>query len=147
MKKYVFFSVLLAFTIAGWSQQQTRSPYEGAWKLVGLTSTAGNTVKHFKNTEFGDQVKMWTGNHFSFTGIVKNGNTDIDLFGYGTYTLNGNEYVESIVLHSVKSLINTNYKCILEFRNDTLYQIMNDIDQSGKEVKGSFTTEKYIKLN
>lgn len=137
---------MLAFTIAGLAQQKAKYPYEGAWKLAGLTSVSGNTIKNWKSAEFGDQVKMWTGNHFSFTGLAKDGNNQVDLFGYGTYTLNGNDYVESIVYHNAKSMVNTQYKCKLEFRNDTLYQIMQDVDPSGNKIEGSFTTEKYVKL-
>jgi hypothetical protein len=144
MKKIILFSMVLAFIFASCSQKKLMSPVEGAWKLVGFTTVSGDTVRNYKSTETGDQIKMWTTNHFSFTGTWKADNTD--LFGCGTYTLNGNNYTEKITFHNDKSLINTVYKANLEIRNDTLYQTSHPMDTGGKEMENYTTTEKYIKL-
>lgn len=146
MKKAVFFSLVLGFMIAGCTQKSTKSPVEGAWKLVGVTSVRGDTVRNIKGAELGEQIKMWTGNYFSFTGTAKNGNTDVDLFGCGTYVLNGTDYMESITFHNEKSLVNTKYKATIGIKNDTLYQTYYLLDAAGKEMKNHSSTEKYIKL-
>jgi hypothetical protein len=144
MKKTLFFSMVLAFIFASCNQQNLKSPVEGAWKLVGFTTVSGDTVRNLTSAVTGDQIKMWTTNHFSFTGKWKADNTD--LFGCGTYTLIGNNYTENIAFHNDKSLINTVFKAKLEIRNDTLYQTFHPTDATGKEMESYSSTEKYIKL-
>jgi len=65
---------------------------------------------------------MWTGNHFAFLGTNLTDTAVLPEYGGGTYTLKGNRYEESIEYHNDKSLINTKFKALLEYRNDTLYQ-------------------------
>ena len=144
MKKTILFSMVIAFIFASCSQKNVKSPVEGAWKLVGITTVSGDTVRNYGVKEMGAQIKMWTTDHFSFTGIWNADTTD--LYGCGTYTLNGADYAEKITFHNVKSMINTVYKAKLEIRNDTLYQTNHDVDAAGKEIENTYTTEKYTKL-
>ena len=146
MKRDVFFSVVLAFIIAGCTQQELKSPVEGAWRMVGFTSISGDTITNYLMTpELGSQIKMWTKNYWSFTGIGKTDTTDIDLFGCGTYMLNGNEYEEKIIYHNDKTSINTLFKATLEIKNDTLYQTYHPTDSTGIEMENYTSIEKYVR--
>ena len=88
---------------------------------------------------------MWTKNYWSFTGIGKTDTTDIDLFGCGTYTLNGNDYEEKIIYHNDKTSINTIYKALLEIKNDTLYQTAHPTDSTGLVMENYTLIEKYVR--
>ena len=86
---------------------------------------------------------MWTKDYWTFVGIVKTDSTDIDLYGGGTYTLNGNKYEENIIYHNDKPSINTKFKALLEIKNDTLIQINNILD--GWKRPSRYGIEKYVR--
>jgi hypothetical protein len=117
-----------------------------AWHQVVFTLISGDSVTNYLMTsEFGSQIKMWTKNYWSFTGIIKTDTTDIDSFGCGTYTLNGNEYEEKIIYHNDKTIINSVLKATLEIKNDTLYQTYHPTDTAGIELVNYTAIEKYIR--
>jgi hypothetical protein len=124
MKKIIFFSLVITLIIGSCAQKVTKSPYEGAWEMVGYTSMSGDTATNYKipSPENGSQIKLWTKNRFAFTGIVKTDTSEVDVYGSGTYTLVGDKYEESIIYHNDKKLINIKDKFLLELRNDTLFQ-------------------------
>jgi hypothetical protein len=88
---------------------------------------------------------MWDKDNWLFVGIAKVGNVTYDLYGGGTYTLNGDRYTENIIYHNDRSLINTKFKALLEIRNDTLIQT-SPVDDNGQVIKGEYSIEKYIRL-
>jgi hypothetical protein len=90
----------------------------------------------------GSQLKMWSMKHFAFGGTYKGDTTVVDLFGGGTYTLNGDKYEEDIIYHNDKSLVNTKFKCILEIRNDTLAQ--KTVDNNWQPIR-QYLIEKYVR--
>jgi hypothetical protein len=148
MKKILFLSLIISLIIVSCTQQEVKSPIEGAWQQVGFSWVSGDTITNYNlpSPDLGSQIKMWTKNHFAFMGIMKTDTTDVDLYGGGTYSLNGDKYEESIIYHYDKTLINTKFKALLEIRNDTLFQTYHPIDSIGKEMENYSSIEKYIQF-
>jgi len=149
MKNIIFLSIIIALTTGSCMQKEVKSPIEGAWKMAGFSWISGDTITNYSvpGPEFGSQIKMWTKNYWSFTGIGKTDTTDIDLFGCGTYTLTGTEYEETIIFHNDKTSINTKYKALLELRGDTLYQTAHPYDSTGKQMENYTSIEKYVRAD
>jgi len=124
MKRIVFLSLVITFIISSCAQKEVKPPCEGAWEMVGFTSMSGNTATNYKipSPENGSQIKLWTNNHFAFTGITKTDTSEVDVYGSGTYLLVGDKYEESIIYHNDKKLLNIKDKFLLEVLNDTLFQ-------------------------
>jgi len=101
-----------------------KSPLEGAWELVyGSWSAYDET---FPAQIRGGGTKLWSKEHFAFINrfIIDEDTTDTfyDLYGWGTYELNGDKYKEQIKLHSADGYHGTTARMLLEIRNDTLIQ-------------------------
>jgi hypothetical protein len=147
MKKILFFSMIISLIIVSCTQQEVKSPIEGAWQLVMNTWVSGDTITNFvaPTSGVGSQLKMWSKKHFAFVGTYKDDTTIVNSFGDGTYTLNVTEYEENIIYHNDKSYINTKYKALLELRGDTLYQTAHPVDSTGKQLMNYTSIEKYVR--
>lgn len=148
MKKFTFLAVGFALIIFSCTKkQEIISPVEGVWNQVGYTWISGDTITNYRmpSPELGSQIKIWTKNYWSFTGIGKTDTANIDLFGCGTYTLNGNDYEEKIIYHNDKTTVNTIYKALLEIKNDTLYQTAHPTDSTGRVMENYTSIEKYVR--
>jgi hypothetical protein len=145
MKTVVFNCFVLALIIGGCTQEKS-SKIEGAWKLVYNKTVYGNTPYYvFPNIDPTEgQIKMWTKDHVSFTGIIKWDSASTDNFGVGTYKLNGNQYEESYLYCSYSEFIGKTLKLTLEIKNDTLTQ--TSLEKDGKFDKSSYMIEKYVRL-
>ena len=126
-------------------QREVKSPVEGSWEMVSATAISGDTVTNYKVPETGSQIKMWTSKHFAFTGILLTDTSKLDVYGNGTYTLNGDKYEESITYHNDKSFVNTKAKFLLEIRNDTLYQ--KGVTDENWNLPGAYAIEKYVRVD
>jgi hypothetical protein len=144
MKKIVFLNLIISFMIGSCTQQEVKSPIEGAWQLAMNTWVSGDTITNFAvpTSGVGSQLKMWSMKHFAFGGTYKGDTTVVDLFGGGTYTLNSGKYEEDIIYHNDKSLVNTKFKCILKIRNDTLTQ--QTVDINWQPIR-QYLIEKYVR--
>jgi len=147
MKKILFLGLIISLIIISCIQQEVKSPIEGVWQQVGFSSVSGDTVTNYKlpSPELGSQIKTWSKNYFTFIGTMKIDTTDIDLYGSGTYTLNGDKYEENIIYHNDKTLIKTKYKALLEIRNDTLIQKGVLLDDW--TLPRQYGIEKYVRLD
>jgi hypothetical protein len=67
-------------------------------------------------------------------------------FGVGTYTLNGNLYVEDIKYHFDPAYEGTKNKIWLEIRKDTLLHVF-PVDDLGKPNQARHWIEKYVRLD
>ena len=147
MKKIVFLSLIISLIIVSCKQQQeSKSPVEGTWKLVGLYSP------QFTSTSYDDmikngQIKTWSKEYFTWVGhseldtVVWNG------YGAGTYTLNGNQYEENVIYLYDTTFMNKKFKGLLEIRNDTLFQKYNSNPIGDSyELGDGYTTEVYVRL-
>jgi hypothetical protein len=120
---------------------------DGAWSLVYYQSIAKDSVvgKYIGRDVVGSQVKVWSEGHFVFVGRFKVGTKLIDNYGGGTYTLEGSQYIETILYHTNKQWVGTHPKMLIEIKKDTLYQTwpVNDMWQIDKS---NYTLEKYVRL-
>jgi hypothetical protein len=138
------FSLLLLF---GFILQQKSPSIEGAWKLVHATFRQnGSSTWEFPGAWPGNDMKIWSKGHFIFVGRFKDDATATDNFGGGTYTMEGNRYVEKIQFHIAPELVGTTAKMLLEIRNDTLIQTW-PVGENGQIDKNSYNEEKYVRLD
>jgi len=146
IKNILFLSLIISLIIGSCTQKEVKSPIEGVWQQVGFSSVSGDTVTNYKlpSPVFGSQIKTWSKNYFTFIGIMKIDTTDIDLYGSGTYTLNGDKYEENIIYHNDKTLIKTKFKALLEIRNDTLIQ--KGVLPDDWTLPRKYGIEKYVRL-
>lgn len=142
MKKIIFLSLIVLLIIGNCTQQEVKSPLEGAWKMVYLKM--GSSGLTMPGQISGSQIKMWSKEHYAFTGQFKTDTAVIDNFGWGTYKLNGNNYEEYVTLHASKSSIGNTVRMILEIRNDTLtYSYPTDENWKLPE---KYNIEKYVMI-
>ena len=106
----------------------------------------GKVTNYFSDRYNVSQIKMWSGNHFSFVGKYRVDTTTTYRFGVGTYTIDGNLYVEDILYHFDAAYEGQKNKIWLEVRNDTLLHIF-PVDDIGKPNQARHYIEKYIRLD
>ena len=121
MKRVIFLSLIILLII-GSCIQEKKSPIEGAWKLVYLKNRSMEET--FPAQISGEQVKMFLNGHLTWVGQFKlpTDTTILYDYGLGTYTIDGNKFIENVKIHGQKSAIGTK-KMIMEIRNDTLIQM------------------------
>jgi len=141
MKKIVFFILIIILIIVSCAQE-TKSPIEGAWKLVYGKWTSFE--QSFPDQIKGSSIKFWSKEHFAFDGQFKLDTTILDNYGWGTYVLNGEKYEENIILHADKPSIGTKVRLLVEIRNDTLIQ-RYPADENW-ELPEKYSTEKFIRV-
>jgi len=141
MKKTIFLGLIILLIIGSCTQEK-KSPIEGAWKMIYAKS---RTMEETYPAQVqGEQIKMWSKEHFTFVGHFEWDTLSQDSYGWGTYTLNGNEYEENIKLHVTKSSIGQTVRMLIEIQNDTLIQRW-PADENWVLAE-EFSTEKYIRL-
>ncbi|WP_282136495.1 hypothetical protein [Seonamhaeicola maritimus] len=141
MKVIVF--TLLICLLASCGKRQSKNSLEGTWKMVYAETLENDslTIKDLTNVEF---VKIRNENHFAFF----NQQTDSENAFYGgggTYTLNGNNYSETLSYISVKNLRGHVFPFQIEFSGDTLIQ--SGIEKVEKANINRKIIEKYIKIH
>ena len=121
MKKVIFLSLIIAMIIGSCTQEK-KSPIEGAWKLVYAKNRSMEET--FPAQISGEQIKMFIKGHLTWVGQFKLPTDTAILYDYGlgTYTIDGNKFIENVKIHGQKSAIGTK-KMIMEIRNDTLIQM------------------------
>lgn len=142
MKKIAILSLFLSLFLFSCKQKEVKSPIEGVWKLVYAESPSANFI--YPENVKGEDIKVWTKTYFTFDGTFKNDTTEIDSYGWGTYTLNGNKYVETLRFYPDKSSIGNVINMLLEIKNDTLIQKF-PADENF-QLKENYNTEKYVRL-
>jgi hypothetical protein len=141
MKKIAFLSFVFLVIITGCKQQKTaKSPIEGVWQVVSAQQWHRDTlILQVKKDIDGTELKIWSGNYFTWIGKWKINDTIQDYFGGGTYKLEGNRYEESQIYPSQST-----GKMLLEIRNDTITQIW-PVDDNGNVIKSNYGIEKYVR--
>jgi hypothetical protein len=145
MKKILaLISVIVLFTIG--CNKEKPNPIEGAWDMTYAVKVADDTVSlKYPGDVEGNQMKMWSKEHFVFVGLFRQDTTELDSFGGGTYTLEGNIYKENIEYHVTRSIVGKTNQMYIRVSNDTLYQIW-PVDDAGVFDKANYNEERYIKL-
>lgn len=142
MKKLIFSGLIILLTMGVYAQEK-KSPLEGTWKCVsmGTLKMPGGRGPSMTN----GSIKTFSKEYFTFVGHVTTDTVSVDVYGAGTYTMNGNKYEEDIIYHNDKSLIGTKYKAIDEIVGDTLYHKTNEMADSW-DLGKNYYTEKYVRL-
>jgi hypothetical protein len=144
--KNVFVIALIIGLIASACAKQENKPLIGGWKMVQMQSNDnGKITNYFSNRYNVYQTKMWTKNHFMFVGKYQVDTVTTYRYGVGTYTLNGNIYVEDILYHFDASYEGRKNKIRLEIRNDTLLHIF-PVNDKGEPSQSIYWIEKYVRL-
>ena len=118
---------------------------EGAWRQVESQTIKGNsTVIEFPGKTNVDDIKIWSGNHFMFVARIKTDTTVEDMYGVGTFKLEGNKYEENLQIINYKPWEGKTIKMLLEMKNDTLIQTF-PVDDKGQMDKDWAVIEKYIR--
>jgi hypothetical protein len=146
MKKAIYLSLVIIF-ISGSCTQEKKSPIEGAWQLIETQSVEnGKTVTTYPGVLVGKEFKTWSGKNFMFVGRWTENSIITDNYGFGTYSLNGNEYEETILYHFNKPYEGQTIRMKLELRNDTVFQVYHRLDTAGMPDEKVYSVEKYVRM-
>jgi hypothetical protein len=146
MKTKLLYFFLIVFIIGACTSQK-RLKIEGAWKLVQYQTINGDSViSEFPGKRVLNVTKIWSENHVAFAGTDKCDTVVwADWYGVGTYTLEGNKYIETTSILFYKPWEGKTIKMKMEMKNDTLI-IYYPVDDKGQMDKKEAWIEKYIRL-
>ncbi len=146
MKKIMMLFIAVLMISPGCKQKEEFNPIEGAWNLIYVKDVENDSVvSEFPLTYQGSDMKIWTKENWCFVGRYTNDSVTEDNYGGGTYTINGNIYMENIVYHKGKDLVGKKIKMLMTVKNDTLIQIW-PLDENDQVNKSNCTVEKYTRL-
>jgi len=144
MKKVIMLSLIASMIALGCSQKPANSP-EGAWRLISTEVTSGGeTHVEFPITYSGFQYKIWTDKNWMFFQEWSVDTVSGEAYGGGSYTIDGNQYVESIEFHTAPRFVGLDVDMTLELRNDTLIQIYHPVDSLGQTIEDELSIETYV---
>ncbi len=145
--KFIASLMILIIIFSCSPNEKQHRKIDGAWSLVSYRTIAKDTVvgRYLGQNVVGSQVKIWSRNHFVFVGRFKVGKQETDNYGGGTYTLQGNQYIETILYHKNHQWVGTQPKMLVEIKKDTLYQTW-PVNDSWQIDKSNYTIEKYVRL-
>lgn len=113
-------TLMLCLALLGCVSEK-RNPVEGSWQILsGSQKTADTAFSYSQENIFA--IKMFSGNHVGWFGRYLRGGDTLIYFGGGTFTLEGNNYTESVRYHSIPSAVGKAVPFEVEIRNDTLIQ-------------------------
>jgi len=145
MKTKLLCLFFIAFSISAHSQKKSLN-IEGAWKTVYYETINGDKPGiEFPGKSDWDVTKIWYGNHFMGMGVIKEDTKVTDLYVAGTYTLDGNKYVEDVKIIFYKPWEGKTIKMTMEMKSDTLI-ITYPVDENGKIDKDWAWKEKYVRI-
>ncbi len=90
-------------------------------------------------------TKIWSGNHWMFAGRIKADTTVTDVYGMGTFKLEGNRYEENVGILFYKPWEGKTIKMTLGMKNDTITQTY-PVDDKGQMDKKEAIVEKYVRV-
>ncbi|HOO99384.1 MAG TPA: hypothetical protein PLV06_07480 [Bacteroidales bacterium] len=140
-------TLLITLLIFGSCTTGKKDSFQGTWQMIQMQKVEREKVTNYFSQNYRiSQIKMWSGNHFMFVGKYQVDTTVVYRYGTGTYTINGNIYVEDIDYHFDKSYEGRKNKIWLEVRNDTLLHIF-PVDDTGRPIQARHYIERYIRMN
>jgi hypothetical protein len=114
--------------------------------MVQYQTINGNSViNEFPGKSVMDMKKIWSGSHMLFVGQTKTDTIVSDVYGLGTYKLNGNKYEETTSILFYKPWEGTTIKQTIEIKNDTL-MLTYPVDDKGQMDKEWAWIEKYVRI-
>ncbi len=141
MKRTVLFGWIVFLTIASCTMEK-KSPIEGTWKMVYANWNLESGV--FPDQIKGDQIKLYTKNYFSHTGEFRS-DTTVYNSGCGTFTLDGNNCEETILIRKGETGLDKKYRLLINVSNDSLI-LRWPCDENWKLAE-KFRIERYVRLN
>jgi hypothetical protein len=147
MKKTIFSALIITLIIASCVRKENTFP-QGAWQIVQTQSVVDGKkeVTYPVPARTLSEFKMWSEKNFMFVGVWNEDTLRGDNYGGGTYTIEENQYVETVMYHYNKAYIGKILKMTLELRNDTLIQIYQPVDSTGRLIENRSSVEKFIRL-
>ena len=119
-----------------------KSTIEGSWKLVYAHIEENDSIQ-VKDIVKSDFIKIINANHFAFFNQDK-GSSDNFMAGGGTYTYNGNDYVETLDFISAVDYRGHVFPFKAEVKGDSLIQQGHEkIEEAGLD---RYILEKYIRI-
>lgn len=119
-----------------------KSPIAGTWQLVyaDIKKNDSTTVKDMSQAKF---IKIINETHFAF--FNQSQDTEESFYGgAGTYTLDGNQYVETLDYIRNVNLRKHEFEFTVKLKGDSLIQTgLEDVPAAGLK---RYITEKYIRL-
>ncbi|MBN2634312.1 MAG: hypothetical protein JXR66_12195 [Bacteroidales bacterium] len=145
--KHTIYCFLIALLIFGSCAKKENKSFQGTWQLVQMQMIEREKVTNYFSDRYKiSQIKMWSGDHFMFVGKYQVDTNVVYRYGTGTYTIDGNIYVEDIDYHFDKSYEGRKNKIWLEVSHDTLLHIF-PVDDTGRPMQARHYVERYIRLN
>ena len=120
------------------------SPVEGTWKLISGTTIIKTDTTIADYTQGQEMIKIINPTHFAFLkhDLTKGKDTAIFVSGGGTYTLDGEKYIEQLVYCSDRAWEGHSFPFTVTVVEDTLLQQgvekVADVDQ--------YIIEKYVSV-
>ncbi len=114
----------------------------GTWKMI-YGQIIENDSLQVKDLSKSDFIKVINESHFAFFNQENDGNENF-YGGAGTYSLNGDDYVETLTFTAVNEIRNHEFPFKIKIKGDTLIQFgIEEIKDVGirREI-----IEKYIKI-
>jgi len=145
MKNSIYLSLVIIMVFVSCTPKKATS-IDGAWQLIQTQNVAnGKTETTYPGVLVGSEYKTWAGKNFMFVGRWTENSTITDNYGFGTYSLEGNDYSETILYHFNKPYEGKTIRMKLEFKNDTIFQIYHRLDTLGNPDEKVYSVEKYVR--
>ena len=148
MKTKIFITLMISlFVLSCSTNEKQHRKIDGAWSLAYYKTVAKDTVvgRYIGKDVIGSQIKVWSKGHFVFVGRFKVNELYTDNYGGGTYTLEGSQYIETILYHKNHRWVGSQPKMLIEIKGDTLYQTW-PVNNMWKINKYDYTIEKYVRV-
>ena len=144
MRKPIFI-ILFALSLSSCTNKQTaesKKEIEGTWKMIYAEIKENDSlkIKDLSNSSF---IKIINNSHFSFYN--QDNIAEKSYGGAGTYTLNDNNYVETLSFTSVEAIKNHQFPFTIQIKGDTLIQ--SGLEEVKKANIKREIIEKYIRIN
>lgn len=151
MKKLISLSIILfclmLFNFIFGCNTQKNIKLEGAWQVVGWKQIVADTVAwEFPGTSTGSDILIWSKKHVLSVGRFKMDSTYITNAVGGTYTLDGNKYVETLIYFPDSTQIGHKVTILTEMSNDTLIR-MYPVKENGQIDKSNYLIEHLVRLD
>ncbi|RDC57638.1 hypothetical protein DU508_01360 [Pedobacter chinensis] len=126
------------------SKSDTNLEIQGTWQLISGTTIENGSSKITDYTKDFKMIKIINNTHFAFLkhSINPKDTADFDAGG-GSYTLNGDQYIEHLEYYRDKNWAGKRFEFKLAFHQDTLIQTgVEKVEEAGVN---RVIIEKYIK--
>ena len=133
--------LLLAGGIVACDAKPAKPPLEGTWEMTSATWTVeGKEVTAPSATISLSQLKMYSKGHFLFVGHFKESDKPArDNYGGGTYTLNGEDYTETILYHTLAGAVGSTLHFKLVVKGSTMTLTGPIVAEEQKSFRSQFT--------